>query len=370
MAFPLYTPRVNNNDDSVRLTGFLAAPGSSIKQGDPVADVETDKATFTVEADRDGYLLAFCHETGDTIAVGSVLAWIGDTATDEVPAAASGTASAVTSNTPTLKAAILLSQYGLNARDVPVSGERLSAADVGNYVTSRGLTAIARSAPAASSVAGPARTPPEAGKKVELSPVAHGMLRTVAWHKSEAVPGYVEMAYDASPWTEYAAAFQKNNRLMLSPLLALLAWRLTRAVTDRPLANSTIFDEQSWQYDHINLGFTVQVGANLMIVVVREAETLDEGAFVTRLTSLQRGAMRNSLRPKETSGATIGFSSMARWPVTRHVPVLLPHTAIMLAHTAASAQNACLGATYDHRVLNGEDVVHILRTVTAPPAPA
>jgi len=41
------------------------------------------------------------------------------------------------SGTPTLKAAILLSQYGLVARDVPASGERLLAADVEKYISTR-----------------------------------------------------------------------------------------------------------------------------------------------------------------------------------------------------------------------------------------
>jgi pyruvate/2-oxoglutarate dehydrogenase complex dihydrolipoamide acyltransferase (E2) component len=367
MPVPLYTPRVNNNDDSVRLTAFLVTPGTSVKQGDPVADVETDKATFTVEADQDGYLLAFCFEIDETIAVGSVLAWVGATATETIPVVSPAAPAGATAGTPTLKAAILLSQYALQARDIPASGERLSAADVETYVSARGLTPAARSSANTTSSAAP-QSPSEPGKQIQLTPPARGMLRTVSWQKSDAVPGYLELSWDAKPWTEYAAAFQKDHRLMLSPLLSLLAWKLTRAIAARPLANSTIFADQSWQYDHVNLGFTVQVGANLMVVVVREAESLDQAAFVNKLTSLQRGAMRNSLRPEETSGATIGFSSMARWPVTRHVPVLLPHTAIMLAHTAATPQNACLGATYDHRVLNGEDVVEILRTVTAPPA--
>ena len=46
-----------------------------MKRGDPVADVETDKATFTVEAEQDGYVLAYNAKKGDTIDVGSVLAY-------------------------------------------------------------------------------------------------------------------------------------------------------------------------------------------------------------------------------------------------------------------------------------------------------
>jgi len=371
MPAPLYTPRLNNNDDSVRFLKFLVAPGTYVKQGDPVADLETDKATFTVEADQDGYVLGFCFEAGETIAVGSVLAWIGATAAEAVPTATPVVPAApdgARSGKPTLKAAILLSQYGLVARDVPASGERLLAADVEKYISTRGSIRATRSSTTSHSAAAPS-TPPEPGRTIQLSPPARGMLRTVSWHKSDAVPGYLEMSWDTTAWVEYAGVFQKHHGLLFNPLLSLLAWRLARAAAAQPLVNSTIFAEQRWQYDHVNLGFTVQVGPNLMVVVVREAEKLDQGAFVSKLTDLQRRAMRNSLRPEETCGATMGFSSMARWPVTRHVPVLLPHTAIMIAHAATSHQNACMGAMYDHRVLNGADAVNVLRTITLTPAP-
>ena len=371
MAAPLFTPRLNNNDDSVRFLKFLVAPGTYVKQGDPVADLETDKATFTVEADQDGYVLGFCFEAGETIAVGSVLAWIGTTATEAVPTAMpvvpSGPAS-TRNGTPTLKAAILLSQYGLLAQDVPASGERLSAADVEKYISTRGFIRATRSSATSHSAAVPS-IPPEPGRTIQLSPAARGMLRTVSWHKSDAVPGYLEMAWDTTAWAEYAGVFQKHHDLLFNPLLPLLAWRLARAAIAQPLVNSTIFAEQRWQYDHVNLGFTVQAGPHLIVVVVREAEKLDQGAFVSKLTDLQHRAMRNSLRPEETCGATIGFSSMARWPITRHVPVLLPNTAIMIAHAAASRQNACMGAMYDHRILNGADAVNVLRTMTLTPAP-
>ena len=352
MPFPLHTPRVNNNDDSVRLTHLYVSPGAYVRRGDPVADVETDKATFTVEAEEDGYLLGFNPQAGDTIEVGSVLAWMGASADEAVPAqtVAAGTPERAT-GTPTLKAAILLAQYGLAARDVPASGERLSAADVEKHVAST------KHRP----------SPVEPGKLVQLTPQEHGMLRTVAWHHSEAVPAYLEFSYDPAPWTEYAAAFQQQRRLLLSPLLSLLAWRLTRAVLDQPAVNATLAGEQRYVYDHVNLGFTVQSGSNLMVVVARESETLDEAAFVEKLGNLQRGAMRNALRPEEASGATIGFSSMARWAVTRHVPVLLPHTALMIAHTAPAGDSARLGATYDHRVLNGAEVVRVLQMLARPP---
>ena len=64
MAFPLLTPRVNNNDDVVRLTKLWVDKGASIRRGLPVADIETDKSVFTIEAEQEGYLLGFMAKEG------------------------------------------------------------------------------------------------------------------------------------------------------------------------------------------------------------------------------------------------------------------------------------------------------------------
>lgn len=372
MPVPLHTPRLNNNDDFVRLTHLFVTPGTFVRRGDPVADVETDKAGFTVGAEQDGYVLGFNSQVGQTIEVGSVLAWIGANADEKIPVEAGKSVGAPgggdgSSAAPTLKAALLLARHGLAARDVPASGERLSVSDVEQYVAARrGAAGHGLRTPASPSQIW-VPTAAEPGKQVQLTPPQHGMLRTVAWHKSEAVPAYLEISYDPGPWAVYAADFQQRHRLLMSPLLALLARRMVDAAIEQPTLNATLLGEQGYVYDHVNLGFTVQSGDNLMVVVVREAENLDELAFSQKLGELQRRAMRSALRPDETSGATVGFSSMARWAVNRHVPVLLPQTAFMIAHTAPSNGSACLGATYDHRVLNGGGVVRALQALSRPP---
>ena len=61
---------------------------------------------------------------------------------------------------------------------------------------------------------------------------------------------------------------------------------------------------------------------------------------------------------------------MARWEVTRHVPILPPFTALIVAHTHARDGVAALGASYDHRVLTGGEVAAILRAIAVPDAAA
>jgi pyruvate/2-oxoglutarate dehydrogenase complex dihydrolipoamide acyltransferase (E2) component len=365
MPVPVHTPRINNNDDFVRVAHLYVSPGSSVSQGEPLADLETDKATFTLEAERDGYLLCFKAEIGESVAVGSILAWVGDSAAEQLPAEPSAGASAGAGGggrEPTLKAALLLARYGLAAAEVPAAGERLVAGDIDRYMAGRPARAPQPAAPRGDRPAAPS----EPGREVELTRPERGMLHTVSWQK-ETVPAYVEIAYDPAPWDRYAADFQRRHRLFMSPLLALFAWRLAQIAAEQPVLNATIAGERKYIYDHVNLGFTVQSGPSLYAVVVREAESMETLAFVQKLGELQRSAMRGALRPEDVSGATIGFSSMARWGVTRHVPVLLPQTALMAAHTAPSGGAVTLGATYDHRLLHGADAVRMLQALASPP---
>jgi pyruvate/2-oxoglutarate dehydrogenase complex dihydrolipoamide acyltransferase (E2) component len=363
MAKPLYTPRVNNNDDTVRLVHLFVEPGTAVRKGDPVADVETDKATFTVEAEEDGFVLRYNAAKGDTIAVGSVLAWVGSKADEigpDVPpvndrATVSGSAGG---REPTLKAALLLAQYNIDPSDIPVDGPRISTEAVLGYLRKNGLSAQVRASEAGGARSAPDQSrPQESGQRTPLSGVERGMLRTVEWQKREAVPAYAEVTYDESVWKARAARFRSEHGLLLDPILAQLAWELVRIAMRRPHLNATVTGAEKYAYDHVNLGFTVQSGQNLFVAVVREAENLSEIEFVNRLSQLQRAAMKNALKPEEASGATIGFTSMARWSVTRHMPVLMPHTALIVAHSAARDGIAALGATYDHRVLTGGDVV-------------
>jgi pyruvate/2-oxoglutarate dehydrogenase complex dihydrolipoamide acyltransferase (E2) component len=258
---------------------------------------------------------------------------------------------------------MLLARYGLSETEVPASGARLSALDVEGYIASRRL----RPAATAARVAERPRPPDEPGKRVSLTPNEHGVLRAVAWQRMEAAPAYVEVPYDPAPWAEFAAAFQKRHGLLLNPLLPLFGWCLGRIAAEMPGINATLVDDVKHCFDHVNLGFTVQSENGLFVVVAREVETLSAADGVRRLVELQRSAMRNALRPDEAGGATIGFSSMARWNVTRHVPLLLPHTSLMVAHSAPAGAVACLGATYDHRVLTGADAVRVLQTLSHPP---
>jgi pyruvate/2-oxoglutarate dehydrogenase complex dihydrolipoamide acyltransferase (E2) component len=365
MPFPVRIPRINNNDDIVRLAAVAVAPGGFVRAGESLFEVESDKATVAVEAERDGYVLKVAATVGAMLPVGGIALWLGERADETVPADPSEAVPEglpAHAGLPTAKARLLLARFGLEAAEVPHAGTRLTAADVEAHVAARGLSArTPASRPSVfASLPAPADIQP-------AEPARRGMLASVTWQRDHAAPAYLELPFDPAPWEAYAAAFGQANRMLFNPLLPLLAYRLVRLAAEMPGLNATMLESQEGvfaaRYSRVNLGFTLQAGETLYLLVLAGADMLDEAAFVGRLADLQRRAIAHRLQPAEMQGATIAFSSMARWGVVRHVPVLAPCTAVMVAHSPG-----VLGVTYDHRVLNGFDAARLLRTLATCPA--
>jgi pyruvate/2-oxoglutarate dehydrogenase complex dihydrolipoamide acyltransferase (E2) component len=368
MPYPLHAPRVNNNDDIVQVVELSVNEGDFVKSGDLVAAVETDKAIVEVEAERDGYVLKILPELDQKVAVGSVMIWLGDSPDEAVPeesTPAVQSASAAAAR-PTAKARVMLKKLGLDESQVPTSGERLTVTDIEAYLAEQG--ASTPTAPPPMPVQTREQTPDVPGEYQELSEEAHGMLVTVQWHRDQVAAGYLEVEYDPTPWEEYAAEYARRNKLMLSPLLPLLAYRLVELTKESPNINATVVNDRHYLYTPINLGFTVQADKTLYLTVVRDAQSMSATEYIEALGEVQRHAIAHKLRPSEVTGATITFSSMARWRVSRHIPILPPYTGLMVAHAAPRGSGrAVLGASYDHRLLTGFDVAQVLQSLSQPP---
>jgi len=368
MPYPLHAPRVNNNDDIVQVVELSVNEGDFVKGGDLVAAVETDKAIVEVEAERDGYVLKILPELDQKVAVGSVMIWLGESPDEAVPEETTTPVQSASAGAarPTAKARVMLKKLGLDENQIPTSGERLTVTDIEAYLAEQGTSTP--TAPAPMPVQTREQTPDVPGEYQELSEEAHGMLVTVQWHRDQVAAGYLEVEYDPTPWEEYAAEYAQQNKLMLSPLLPLLAYRLVELTKQSPNINATVVNDRHYLYTPINLGFTVQADKTLYLTVVREAQSMSASEYIEALGEVQRHAIAHKLRPNEVTGATITFSSMARWRVSRHIPILPPYTGLMVAHAAPRGSGrAVLGASYDHRLLTGFDVAQVLQSLSQPP---
>ncbi len=102
--------------------------------------------------------------------------------------------------------------------------------------------------------------------------------------------------------------------------------------------------------------------------VIRDAASLSPKEFLSALGELQMDAFRGKISAESSSGMTVSFSSLAKQGVKRHVPILPPRTALIIAHSALSPREdgtepAVLGCTYDHQLLHGAAVAGVLNHI-------
>ncbi len=78
MATPVRMPALGQTSDELVLLAWLRTAGEPVSEGEPLLEVETDKATLEVEAAVSGTLLAVVCEAGQTVTAGTVVGWIGE----------------------------------------------------------------------------------------------------------------------------------------------------------------------------------------------------------------------------------------------------------------------------------------------------
>ncbi len=69
MPSALRVPRINTNEDLVQVTRVVSSVGDRISSGEVVAEIESDKSTVEMEADREGYVLQVLCEVGQEVSV-------------------------------------------------------------------------------------------------------------------------------------------------------------------------------------------------------------------------------------------------------------------------------------------------------------
>ena len=100
MALSVVMPALEMAQETGKLLAWIKKEGDAIRQGEPLLEIETDKAVFELEAPGDGVLAGVKSNAGDVVPVGQTIAWIvarGEAVpADSEPAAPSGRATTAT----------------------------------------------------------------------------------------------------------------------------------------------------------------------------------------------------------------------------------------------------------------------------------
>jgi pyruvate dehydrogenase E2 component (dihydrolipoamide acetyltransferase) len=391
-------PRLSDSMEEGTIIKWLKASGEEVALGEPIAEIETDKATMTYEADAAGFLAIVALE-GQTLQIGAVIAHLAGSAADA--AAAVEQEAVVVAPAAAPAAAPEPAGVGAELAAAPAAaatspGGRVKASPVARRTAAQlgvDLATVAGSGPdgrivKADVVAagnGAAARPPVAGadelgskgavELIEPSRSQQLIARRMASAKATIPEFQVTVEVDA----EAAFDLREQLRGQAEPLPSvndLVIKACALALRAHPGLNSAYIDGHFERYGRVNVGVAVAGAGTLVVPTVFDADSkpLTEIAVATR--ALAAKVRDGSITPPELSGATFTVSNLGMLGVTRFTAVINPPQAAILAVGAANPRASVgpdgsvsvrrvmeITISADHRIVYGADAADFLATV-------
>jgi pyruvate dehydrogenase E2 component (dihydrolipoamide acetyltransferase) len=390
MATPVKLPRLGQGMELGTIVRWLKAEGERVEKGEPLYEVDTEKATQEVEAEAAGVLLRIAVREGEEVAVGSVLAYIGEPGETlpEDAAAPGGDGRRVERAEPE------------PAREAPASaaapapptrppGGRVKASPLARRLArERGidLAALAGTGPEGrivaedverAAAAALAAAPP-AGE-VERLPLT-GLRRVIARRLSEAwqVPVFqLEVSADmgrALDLIEQRRRLDPDLRLTVTDVLVKIC---ATALLRHREVNVQLAEDALLRFPSAHIGIAVATEQGLVVPVLHGAERLSLAEIAAARGDLVQRARAGRLRREDLEGGTFTISNLGMYGVERFTAVLNPPQAAILAVGRSQERPVARGgavvvrpmvaltATFDHRAVDGAPAAAFLATVKA-----
>jgi len=293
-------PALGMNQDTGRLVAWLRAEGDVVARGEPIMEIETDKATVEVEAPADGVLSGITAREGDDVPVGRRVAVI--LAPGERPAA--GAAAAEPARLPAASplARRLAREAGVDVAALRGSGPggAVKAADV------------------------PRAAPPPPERRIWTA-----MARRTA-ESWAAVPHFsLEREVDAGRLESWrAGALRTTPGVTITDLLVRLA---AACLPRHPLVNGRWDGSRTVPGDEVGVGIAVAVEDGLLVPVVHGADRLSVAQVAERRRDLVERAHGSRLRPEDLQGATFTISNLGMYAVDAFTAIVDQPQAAILA---------------------------------------
>ncbi|HVI09656.1 MAG TPA: dihydrolipoamide acetyltransferase family protein [Candidatus Binatia bacterium] len=375
MAFSVVMPALEMAQETGKLIAWRKQEGDRVSKGEPLLEIETDKAVVEVEAPADGVLAGISAQAGTDIPVGQTIAWI--VAPGEQPPAATQTANAPAARAKTeshaapAAAPAVQSAASEGARISP-KARRLAkelgvdlAAVRGSGAGGEILASDIQSAAGASSAASASAKP--SGLEV---PTTLGRLMaertTQSW---TTVPHFfVTREIDAGELNQYRAKL--TAELELSHKIKITHTDLLVALTARvllkhPRLNASWTAEGIRLHDRVNMGVAIAVNDGVVAAVIPNAHKATVAEIATQSREIAERARAGKLRPADIADATFTISNLGMYHVDAFSAIITPPQAAILAvggiadrvvaveGKPAVRQMLTVTLSCDHRVADG-----------------
>lgn len=398
MSLEIKVPAVGESITEVTLAQWLKQDGDYVEMDENIAELESDKATFELPAEKAGILRIVAQE-GDTIEIGAVVATIedgdapagGESKTSEpakesspsTPAAkaeATENPDSYAAGTASPAAAKILREKGIDPATIKGTGKdgRITKEDAEKAQVQATPASQATSKPtaAATSTPAPATT---AGARNERREKMSSLRKTIAKRlvsvKNETAMlttfNEVNMQPIMDLRAKYKDTFKEKHGVGLG-FMSFFTKAVTTALKEWPAVNARIEENEIVYSDFADVSIAVSAPKGLVVPVIRNAESMSLYEIEKAILDLAGKARENKLTIEEMTGGTFTITNGGVFGSMMSTPIInAPQSAILGMHNIVQrpvAENGqvvirpmmYIALSYDHRIVDGRESVSFL----------
>lgn len=402
-------PRLSDTMEVGVIAGWHKQVGDTVKKGDVLADIETDKATMELESYKNGTLLHIGAEKGEKIPVNGLLCVIGEKGKVDIDAIVAAAKAGNSSSTQTTAATAPTTSNPIAAAPVvdtlattptlatPMTNGRIKASPLakkiaqdkgvdlaslrgsgdGGRIIKADLDNVAASG---KSTPGVSTAPVYTGQTTEgFTDIPNSQMRGViarrlAESKFSAPHFYLKMEINMDQ--AIAARTQLNE---VSPVKVSFNDFVVKAVAlalrQHPAVNASWMGDKIRRYHHVHVGVAVAIEDGLIVPVVRFADNKTLPQIAAEAKELAAKAKSKKLQPNEFTGNTFTISNLGMMDIDEFTAIINPPDSCILAvgrisekivrkaDGFAATQVMKVTLSCDHRSVDGASGAAFLQTV-------
>lgn len=395
MSIAIKVPAMGESVTEATIARWLKREGESVKQDEPLVELETDKVNVEVPSPAAGVLEHIEIQQGGTVSVGSVLGQVAEGAAAPPAAKTEAEASAPAKPAAPAKSAAPAEARAPGAPLPPPPSVRRIAEEERidpSKIAGTGKRGQVTKGDALEAVAARAKTP--AAEPVSLAAIApvtrtqamreervpmSRLRRTIAMRLKESQEiaaqlttfNEADMSQIMTLRTTWRDGFEKKHGVKLG-FMGFFVKACIAALKEIPAVNAEI-DGDDIVYKHFyDIGVAVSTDRGLVVPVLRDADSLSLAEIEKRIAELGANARGNKLKLEDLLGGTFTITNGGVFGSLMSTPILnMPQSGILGMHKIQNRPMAIgdkieirpmmyLALSYDHRLVDGREAVTFL----------
>ena len=372
------------------LVDWLKAEGQTVNKGEPLMEVETDKATVEVEAAASGILVNVTAAAGDEVPVGQTIALIlapGET----LPDASTAHSLPSAKENPTLASAQIKPEIPMRSPTPTArgSGSRILASPAARRIAREegiDLGRLKGSGPEGSVLIADVRRAkqkqslgpggaPTVSRLVPLNPMRRTVGERMSQSKQSVPHFYISMDIDMTAIVATRNKWKESGERTLPSINDFILSACARALREFPSLNARFIHDGIELLPDINIGMAVALEEGLVVPVIRNADQLNLTDLAQQSRQLVEKAQSKKLLPLDCEGGTFTVSNLGMLGVDFLIAIINPPQCAILAVgrvapravaddvgiAVRSMMTATLSA--DHRIVDGAIAARFLADI-------